>query len=314
MANPSPSSSSSSLNLHFHSTTTIQDLPNDVLIRVLSLLPASTLACLSCVSSELRALSTESTIWRHLCISTWPSLNHPRVLSLSVPPSFFSDAISSPSFLQTEPSIATVRLPEELISAVDIYHEGKPIFSNLMETDTTCPSFLHAPFRLDALDRSALNAISLDGLTLSWILIDPNRNRAVNLSSQTPVSIDRDLYTAEVLVQFATVLVQSLVSITITCSEKTGDIREVSLTMEDEEGDSIYGEESLVILTQAMEGKRGNRGKEETEGRKRYEEFVRWQRRRKDSLAMELLLDFCSSVFGALVFLFLTFMVLLRSS
>lgn len=184
-------------------TATIEDLPNDVLMHVLSLLDGPALASLSCTSWRLYSLSSEPALWRHLCLSMWPSLNHPSVLSLSIPHcSFVADAFSFPSTILPPHPIQTDRLPKRLILAIDICHNGRSIFSRAMETDTSSPWFHSTPFRLDALERKAVvtatlpldEVISPDKLTLSWILIDPSQSRSVNLSSRLPVSIDRHRY------------------------------------------------------------------------------------------------------------------------
>lgn len=188
---------------HTAPAATIEDLPNDVLTHVLSLLDGPTLTSLSCASSRLYSLSSDPSIWRHLCLSMWPSLNHPHVLSLPIPHrSFIADAYPFPATRLPPCAISTDCLPKQLISAVDIQHNGQSIFSRVMETDTSSTWFLAMPLRFDALERKAVipetlpqeEVISPDELTLSWIIIDPSRCRSVNLSSRLPVSIDRNRY------------------------------------------------------------------------------------------------------------------------
>lgn len=102
-----------------------------------------------------------------------------------------------------------------------------------------------------------------------------------------------------------------MISIVVTCSEKTGCLQEVSLTVEDEEGVSVNGKSTLVILTQALEGRRRNRGDEVAMARRKYDEFTNLKRKRKESKASkESFFDFCCSAAGAVLFLCLTFALL----
>ncbi|XP_008784237.2 probable F-box protein At2g36090 [Phoenix dactylifera] len=292
--------------------TTIEDLHDDVLTRALRHLDGPALAAASCATSRLRSVSTQPHIWRDICLATWPSLRHPRLLRIlpSFPHSyrsFFFDAHPFPSLHAT--AAGRGRLTE-LISAVDLYHDGAPIFSRVVETETTSSWFQGAPFRIDALDRKDLSTaalvISPADLTLSWVIIDPAGLRAVNLSSRRPVAVDRQWYTWDTLVRFATVLevggsVYSA-TVVVTCHEATGHVRELGLTVEDIDGICLNGRNSLGILGAALEGER----KRETEGETemRYEGFAKGKRQREEWTAMrERMLDLCCTTVGVSAFL-----------
>nr|CAD1836760.1 unnamed protein product [Ananas comosus var. bracteatus] len=201
---------------------------------------------------------------------------------------------------------------------------GRPLLSRVVATDASSPWFLGSPFRIDALDRkspppeAAAAACPAAELELSWILIDPARGRAVNLSSRRPVAVGRHWYTGETLIRYATVAGEFLIEATVTLGEETGHVREVSLRVGDADGAAVCGGDSLVILRGLMEGERrrrggGGGGEEEEEAKRRYEEFVKRKRNRKAAEARkELLLDFCCSAVGAAVFLAIVLTALLR--
>lgn len=290
------------------SATTIEDLHEDVLTRALRNLDGPALAAASCATTRFRSLSTQPHLWRDICLATWPSLR----LLPSFPHSyrsFFYDAHPFPSLRATATAAGCDRLTE-LISAVDLYHDGAPIFSCVVETKTTAPWFQGAPFRIDAYDRKDLSTaalvISPADLTLSWVIIDPARLRAVNLSSRRPVAVDRNWYTWDTMVQFATVLEVGgsayPANVVVKCEKQTGHVKEVSLTVEDMDGNCLNGKCSLGILGAALEGER--RGETEGETRTRYEEFAKGKRRRKEWTATrERMLDMCCTTIGVSVFL-----------
>ncbi|KAL5207401.1 hypothetical protein ABZP36_031836 [Zizania latifolia] len=68
-------------------------------------------------------------------------------------------------------------------------------------------------------------------LELSWVVLDPARGRAVNVSSRRAVAVDRHWYTGETLVPFAVVLGGCKFESTVTCSEGTGHVSEVFLAV-----------------------------------------------------------------------------------
>ncbi|OAY66065.1 putative F-box protein [Ananas comosus] len=293
---------------------TIEDLHEDVLALVLRRLDGPSLAAASCASARLRGLSGDPAIWRDLCLATWPSL---RLLPLptSPPQSLFSDAFPFPRCRaqaqaqgQSPPRGVPPRPLRGLISAVDLYHRGAPVFSRVLETRAASPWFLGSPFRIDALDpkheapSAAAISISPGELTLSWIVIDPARGRAVNLSSRRPVRVDRHWFTGETLVRFATVVREFSVTAAVTCGEGEDPVREVSLVVEDADGIGVSGGESLGIIGEALEGARRGRGRGEEEANRRYDEFMRRRKRRKESKARrEGLVDFLCTAVGAAV-------------
>lgn len=164
-----------------------------------------------------------------------------------------------------------------------------------------------------------------EDLELSWILIDPIGRRAMNVSSQKPVSVQRHWLSGEVQVRFATILAGDhhrgsssefvQCGVVITCGASQGRvvlIKEMSLQVEDMDGIHLNGKESLVILQRAMEGKKGIKRREE-EGRKRFQEFLERKKERKEmKLRIERRLDMLCVAFGVLGFATFWLFVLCR--
>ncbi|XP_068659142.1 F-box protein At2g27310-like [Aristolochia californica] len=316
---------------HSRRSVEMTALPADVLIHILSLLDGPTLASATSASSYLHSLSYP--LWRELSLATWPSTVDPRVscvLSASFPDAFhslFSDAF--PRLCSLPPPLSAPRAPTDLLlSAVDLRHGGSLIFSRVVETETRSGWFLSSPFRIDALDRnesphaakaaSSTPAVkSVEGeLTLSWVIINPTSGRAADFSSRRPVSVQRHWLSGEIQVRFASVLnrfpvglsdAESVqVGILVTCEGGEQHVREVSLQVEDMEGMSLSGRDSLVVLQGAMEGyrrKKRETKKEEEEERQRYLEFLERKRVMKEKkMRNEGRLDMACVLIGLLIF------------
>ena len=295
--------------------TAISDVHQDVIkTHILTRLDGATLASASCASSHLHALSTEEQLWREICSSTWPSIDDPRVRHVisSFPGgyrSFFSDSFpllrlhhrSPPKqhHHHNRPFLA------EIISAVDVHYKESLIFSKVQENETKSDWFLCSPLRFDLLgqkesvqtpirhvgeDQAWLDHLE-ENLKLSWILIDPTRNIAANVSSRSPVSVQRQWLTGDMQLRYSMVIsggedwsevVQC--AVVVTCEGKMGgamQVLEVSMQVEDLEGKHLNGKDGLVILQRAMES--GKRKKERKgEGKERFEEFLKMKRERKE--------------------------------
>ncbi|OIW09352.1 hypothetical protein TanjilG_01323 [Lupinus angustifolius] len=260
--------------------------PDIINSHILSRLDAESLSSAASSSSYLRRLSTENNhLWHTLTTNTWPSLNDPLTSSLiSTFPaahfSIFSDSFPSPSIHPHRP----IPIPSELISAVDIYYEGKAVFSRVLRTDTNKGWFHFSPLWIDLLKHDEVVPTQLKlppnddvqwlnhlqhNLTLSWIIIDPILKRAANLSSQTAVSARWQWLTEELEVVYAVVFEEEEVMCTVkvTCCGKTMgemEVREVSMKMEDMDGRHVIGKDSMVIMQRAMESVKRKRvdGKE----------------------------------------------------
>ncbi|XP_068339949.1 F-box protein At2g27310-like [Pyrus communis] len=280
--------------------------PDIITAHILTCLDGQTLAAVACASSELRAFSAEEKLWRDISTAMWPSTTDPRVNDLiSTFPaghrSFFSDSFPlldhSPSQFALSPSSPTA----ELISAVDIFYKGQLIFSKVQASETESEWFLCSPFRVDLLDpketfrtpirhagegQKSLKHLE-ENLSLSWIVIDPTRKRAANLSSRRPVTVQKHRLTGEIHLRFATILVGEKkgeyvqCGAVVTCKGTEGGelhVREVSMHVEAMEGNHLNGRESLVILQTSIEG--GKRRKE-IKGKARLEEYLEMKRERK---------------------------------
>ncbi|XP_042427958.1 probable F-box protein At2g36090 isoform X2 [Zingiber officinale] len=303
---------------------TIEDLHPDMLAGALRLLDGPDLASLSCATSRFRSLVGEPDLWRDLCLSSWPSLRHPRLLRLleSSHRSFFADVFASPvctlpSF-PCDDSDEEASLPSELISAVELRHRNSVILSLVAETDTSTSWFRAAPFRLDAeverKDDGGSFFFSPEELTLSWIVIDPQSRRAVSATSRRPVAVNRHWITGETVVRFALVLSdECAVGAVVKCGEESGEVREINLVAEGVEGACLSGREGLAVLRSAMEGGRQRRKEEEEDARRRWEEFEGRRQKRKETAArMERLVDLAFAAVGAAAFLALFVFVVVR--
>uniref|UniRef100_A0A0D9VGP6 F-box domain-containing protein n=1 Tax=Leersia perrieri TaxID=77586 RepID=A0A0D9VGP6_9ORYZ len=303
-------------------TTTVEDLPGDVLACALRRLDGPSLAAASCATASLRALADDPDTWRALCLSRWPSLAHHHLLS---PRRLFADAFPFP--LLDADDDQQRPLPTRLVSAVDVYHRSEAIASRVVETSTSSSWFLTSPFRVDAVEPKspapAPAPVSAAELELSWIVVDPATGRAVNVSSRRPVATERHWYTGETLVRFAVVLAGCKLEATVSLSEEYypgyghgqgQKLTEVSLAVDDADGAAVSGEGCLRLLAAAMAGPRKGGGEnQEIEAKRRYDEFVRRKRGRKESKARrEVLVDLCCSAVSAVAVLSFLATVVLR--
>lgn len=307
--------------------------------HILNRLDGPTLASAASATSHLRGLCTEHHLWRNICAATWPSLNDPlAAATIATFPathrSIFSDSFPSlhhspPNPIPTQPPTPP---PPELISAVDIYYKGKPVFSRVIRTETHKGWFLCSPLWVDLLDPTEVVPTPLkfaqtndeiellnhlvENLALSWIIIDPTRKRAANLSSRRPVSARRHWLTAELEVLYAVPMETVQCVVKVTCCGKVGGamhVREVSLTMEDTEGRHVMGRDGVVILQDAMEN--GKREKLDAEkAKERFEKFsivkreIRERKMRRDK-AMDMVAMLVAFAVFALLFWFMAFAV-----
>ncbi|CAA6667605.1 unnamed protein product [Spirodela intermedia] len=155
----------------------VEELHTDVLTEVLRRLDGPSLAATSCATSHLCAVAGAQHLWEELCLSTWPSLRLLPPLPRRSHRSFFSDVYTFPS---PDGGRRSGEPPALLISAVDLLHEGRPVFSRVVQTNAKGRWFSCSPFRVDALDPTEDGGappvpagVSTEGMTLSWILIDP---------------------------------------------------------------------------------------------------------------------------------------------
>ncbi|XP_050382750.1 probable F-box protein At2g36090 [Argentina anserina] len=336
-----------STTVDYDSSASISGVHPDIIqTHILTRLDGPTLASAACTSSQLHSLASDHSLWANICHSTWPSTTAPRLRQLisSFPDgafSFFSD--SFPLLANIDSSFSASagdqhNRPSELISAVDIYHGDKLIFSKVMETETETGWFMCSPFRVDLLEPKDVVPTPVnypeaetcrdlgEELRLSWILIDPVGRRAMNLSSHTAVSVQRHWLSGEVHARFASILtgergtasefVQCGVVVTCGAGAEGGElqVREVSLQVEDMDGMHLNGKDSLIILERGLEGRKGRKGRRrEEEGRRRYEEYLERKRERKEKkMRTEGTLDTLCVTFGVLGFFLFWLFILCR--
>lgn len=337
------------------SITTVH--PDIIRQHILTKLDGATLVSASCASSELQRICSEENLWKNICESNWPSTtSDPRIENVistfaSGHRSFFSDSyptvrnlhhkkqtqkpgnrfFNSKSVLLQQKKETVQQTTSELMSAVDVHYGDELIYSKVVVTETTTDWFEHFPLRIDLLDRKeivptpekfegdddACMAKVEENMRVSWIIIDPIKKRAVNVSSLEPVKVRRQWITGEIQARFATVIAAGAGSgisggfvrcgVDVTCGGKEGgnlNVREISMQVEDMEGRVFNGKEFLGIMNNAMEGKRVNRQIEEE--KKMDETFSKmrliWREKRQN---MERRLDLLCIVTG--VTLFVTF-------
>ncbi|CAA0836020.1 F-box protein [Striga hermonthica] len=167
-------------------------------------------------------------------------------------------------------------LTPELISAVDISCDGRPIYSKVLVTETSSPWFLCTPFRLDLLDPKetvatpldpgggACAARAADRLRVSWILIDPAAGRAASVASRRAVVARRHWLTGDLQLRYAVVvdagggrLAECAVAVACRCGGGGGmRVVEVSMQVVGVEGRVLAGMEGLGVIQAAMEAGR----------------------------------------------------------
>ncbi|GAU22362.1 hypothetical protein TSUD_106900 [Trifolium subterraneum] len=270
-----------------HSTnspiTTIH--PDIIQSHILTRLDGTALTSAASTTSHLHHLCTENHLWQKITTATWPSLNEPLATSIiSTLPnshrSIFSDSFPSVHYssASTPPDSSPLSSLKELISAVDLYYEGKSVFSKTLRTETHKGWFLCSPLWIEILEPNEIIETQIkfeqndvvewleNNLSLSWIMISPTRQRSVNLSSRLPVTVKRHWLTGELEVLYAVVMGLVQCTIKVTCCGKAGGemhVREISLSMEDMDGRHLIGRDSLGILQEVMEN--GERKKVDVE-------------------------------------------------
>lgn len=315
--------------------------PDIIQTHILTKIDGPTLASAACASPLLHALCTEEKLWMDICNSTWPSTNQSFLSDIiSTFPaghrSFFSDSFSGIDHRQPAQQVNRSFTSPQLISAVDIRYGQKVIYSKVEITETETEWFRCTPFRIDLLDRKepVTTQVKFENddvkfqlgipknMSLSWILIDPTRKRAVNLSSRFPVSVTRHWLTGDVQAEYAVVMTGDRLgrssefikcSVVVTCGGKGGGdlhVREVGMHVQDMEGKGLSGGDSLVILQGALESGRRKKGNEERERYREYLEMMRESRERK--LRRERRLDLLCIVTGVTIFMAFWGFILLR--
>ncbi|KAM7522563.1 hypothetical protein LguiA_012465 [Lonicera macranthoides] len=309
--------------------TPINAVHHDIIeAHILTRLDAPTLASAASTSRTLHALCGEEKLWRDMCNSTWTSISDPRVRhAISTFPagyrSFFFD--STPSTFHRANTSPPDQHPQsvttELISAVDLHYENKLIFSKVEVTETVSKDFMGppllvelfnrketapAPVRFDSFNDDFLSHLQ-QSMKLSWIMIDPTQKCAANLSSLKPVSVQRHYMADEAQLIYVTVLPGSgrvgssefvECRIVVTCGGEEGGevhVREVSMNIQDMDRVILSGEDSLVILQQAMGSDRKKEGRGE-----RYQEFMEMKRERKEK--REKRLDMICMILRVMIF------------
>ncbi|XP_058734924.1 F-box protein At2g27310-like [Vicia villosa] len=295
------------------STSSIITMHHDIIhTHILTRLDAATLATTASTCSHLRHLCIDDNLWRKICTATWPSLADPTTCHIiSTFPnrhrSLFSDAFPVLHHFSCNSKPLSSPPPIEIISAVDVFYKGKPVFSRVRRTETTKNSFLSSPLWIEILEPNELVPTEVkfvrkddellkhleENLSLSWILLDPTGKRSANVSSRKPVLVRRHWLTRDVEILFAVTMAGEArratetvqCTVKVTCCGKVGGelhVREVSLVMEDMDGGKVSGKEGVMILQKAMEfGERKKVG-EVGEMMERFDRFLSVVRERRE--------------------------------
>uniref|UniRef100_A0A1J3IGQ9 F-box protein n=1 Tax=Noccaea caerulescens TaxID=107243 RepID=A0A1J3IGQ9_NOCCA len=329
--------------------------PDIIQTHILTRLDAPALASAASTSTYLQTLCTEQKLWQKISTATWPSIDDPRIVkAISSFPSGYSSF-----YADSHPFTEHTWQPEKqdppttgLISAVDLYYRGELIYSKVqdMEKESGKSSgwFLSSPFRVDMVDpkETVKTRIRYPGgdyevwvkdmeesMRLDWIVIDPIKKRAANISSRKAVTARRNWLSGDLEIIFSTVAAAdegkkvAEVAAVVSCGsaetwkevdEEVGgevDVTGVRLQVEDIEGKCLRGRDSLVILQGLLAGKRRccKDGGEERRCSGRYEEYVgmktQWREKRERS---ERAQDTICMIFGFSLFVLLWSFILLR--
>ncbi|KAI3761750.1 hypothetical protein L1987_52172 [Smallanthus sonchifolius] len=224
----------------------------------------------------------------HDVISTFPS-GHRSFFHDSFP-ALFTDVVNSTSKQQPDCS-SSHPSPSEFISAVDIRYQNDIVYSTVKFTDTTSSDFLSSGLRIglnddpdcygsgseevpvisrsielevdeiSGADEATLSHLK-ESVTLNWVLIDPTRKRAGNLSSVKPVSVRQDWMCNQTVLKYVVVLPGSDPNEMVQCKIQlvlgVGNggvglhVKHVTLILQDLDCRCLSGREFLVIMKGAI--------------------------------------------------------------
>ncbi|KAK9070282.1 hypothetical protein SSX86_010682 [Deinandra increscens subsp. villosa] len=177
---------------------------------------------------------------------------------------------------------------DPFISAVDIRYQNEIVFSKVLFTDVTI-DFLSSALRVEVNDDPTRNQsgseqspgisrpidLKVDELagpdeptlshlresvTLSWILIDPTRKRACNLSSVKSVGVRQDWMSNETVLRYVTVLpgvdpnemVECKIEVVLGVSSAGLHVKHVVLKLMNLNRTCLNGREFLVVIKGAV--------------------------------------------------------------
>ncbi|XP_071710862.1 F-box protein At2g27310-like [Rutidosis leptorrhynchoides] len=219
--------------------------PDIIQTHILPRLNGQSLSATSAVSAHLHSLCSDHNLWTPISTSTWPSITDPRVHDvISTFPaghrSFFQDSFPAltTNDVNDRPSQRSdllfshdLNCPSQLISAVDIRYQSDVVYSKVEFTDTTT-DFLSSKLKIElndcngseskhptrisqyigvkvdelaGADEATLSHLK-ESMELSWIIIDPTRKRAGNISSIKPLSARQGWMTNDTVLEYVTVL------------------------------------------------------------------------------------------------------------
>ncbi|KAG9149097.1 hypothetical protein Leryth_010691 [Lithospermum erythrorhizon] len=271
--------------------------------HILNKLDGKSLASTSCVSTEFKSLSNGEILWKNICSNHFPSSLNPLVqTNITNHRLFFSEVSSA---VQHLPLSHPTKCPKikNLVSAVDIFYEDEVVFSRVINTESCSSWFSCSPFKIDILepeevfstnvkitgdDQMCMDALE-KGMKLSWIMIDGDSKKALNVSSLYPVSVRRQsLLSGEIQIKITYAMIvpdnrynddgEALVQCGVVVSCREGEemqVKELSLIVEDSEGLILDGNEGLEIVQEVIKWER--RMKNSDEEREKYKKFISYK-------------------------------------
>lgn len=256
------------------------------------------------------------------------------------------------------PGLSTCPRPADFVSLIDIYYKKKCILSRVVDgvpeamdvynykacnrdeiSDDHQKWFSNCPFKLDALisDNDNLRSPAClpnveegkwrgdfcrelkEDLRLSWAIFDKKQGKAVNLSSWTPLLVQRSWQSGtDYMLRFGSIvsipmdehllpdkLAECVIIVKCMLTERGEPVtwREISLTIKDMAGAPLDGRKSLMVLDRALNCSRSTNHLQVEEGYHRFERKKREIERRKEH--MEVLADrVCISIEIAVFIIF----------
>ncbi|WCJ26669.1 F-box family protein [Euphorbia peplus] len=113
--------------------TDLESMNTDVVADIVSRLDGLTLASFASTSSYLRPIALHPSLWRKLCLSTWPSTAHYHPMSFH---QLFADSFPLLFYDEAE-AVATTPLhpptsPCDFVSFVDVFYKNQCVFSTVV--------------------------------------------------------------------------------------------------------------------------------------------------------------------------------------
>lgn len=121
------------------------------------------------------------------------------------------------------------------------------------------------------------------------------------------MSVNKNRYTEETKIQFATVIGDYLASAVVTCCSETMQLSEVSLNMKGQDGAWLNGKDSLLAMRMASEGERIGNWKEESVAVKVKERYWEYERIKREKMEKRVRIEWTVDMLLVLASVFIFF-------